>query len=209
MEEYLELTFDIFDEAGQRASVRSSIIVAELISEIVSEFEGLESDGQTTYALSIAGSASSLDPQRTLLEQGVQPGDRIIFGWAQKAQGSPRRPISQPGSAALQEMSSGKFFPISWQPACIGRPDSDLAHNELLAVNLEWLPGGARVSRSHAQVHEQSGFFFLEGLSSQNPTLLNGNPLPLGQAVRLDHDDRIDLGLSGISLRFVMKGKGK
>ncbi|MFM8320169.1 MAG: FHA domain-containing protein [Chloroflexota bacterium] len=204
MDDYLELTLDVFDERGQRAAVRGTLTAGQMIEEIVREFEGLQPGEAGAYALSLAGAAGALDPRRGLIEQGVQTGDRLVFGWAQKAPTAVRRPFAQPGRAALRELASGKVFVLAWQPARIGRPDSDAQHNELLAVNLDGLPNAGRVSRSHAQVTERDGVYFVEALSGQNPTRLNGSPLAQGQPARLAHGDRIELGLSGISLVFLL-----
>lgn len=203
MDEYLELTFDIFDEVGQRAAVLSSLTPDALAVEILREFEGLDSGNPAAYALSLASGGAALAPRRSLADQGVQSGDRLVFGWTKKAATSARQAISQPGQAALQEQSAGKVFPIAWQPARIGRRDADPVHNELLLVNAEQLPNGGRVSRTHAQITERGGVYYLESLSSQNPTLLNGRVLPARQPVRLAAHDRIDLGQSGITLIFI------
>lgn len=199
MDDYLELTFDIFDETGQRASVRPSLRVAQLIDAVLSEFSDLEAGDPAAYALSLAGSPVPLDPHASLIDQGIQSGDRLVFGWAQKAHASPRHPLSQPGKVALKEAGSGRLFPITWQPARIGRPDTG-EHNELLAVDLSWLPSAVSVSRQHAQVIEREGVYFLEVLAAHNVTRLNGRPLAQGSATRLANGDRIELGQGGVVL---------
>src|SRR5512140_364182 len=124
MDDYLEVAFDIVDEAGQRAAVRPTLTAAELIDEILQEFEGLDRSTPAAYALSIGEGGVMLDPQRSLVDQGVHPGDRLVFGWSKMASSSPRQALSQPGRAVLQELGGGKIFPLNWQPARIGRTDS-------------------------------------------------------------------------------------
>lgn len=209
MDDYLELTFDIFDETGQRAAVSGALTTAALINEILREFEGLDGSDPGKYALRLAAGPGTtetrpaLAPQRSLAEQGVQSGDRLVFGWAQQAASKARQAVSPGARAVLQELGGGQLFPITWQPARIGRRDNDPAHNELLLVDAERLANGGRVSRLQAQVRERGGVYFIEGLSARNPTLLNGRPLPPNQPARLAPRDRIELGQSGITLLFI------
>jgi hypothetical protein len=56
------------------------------------------------------------------------------------------------------------------------------------------------VSRRHAQVREIGGAFFLEHLSTVNPTMVNGVSLTSGQPYRLSDQDLIDVG--GLRLTF-------
>jgi hypothetical protein len=204
MEDYLDLTFDIFDETDQRASVRMSLTVEQLIAEVLQEFEGLEQSNPAAYALTLEGRLAALDVRRTLVEQGVQNGDHLVFGWVQKSGEALRQPLQGTTQVALQEASTGSLYPITWQPARIGRPDADPAHNELLAVNLEWLPAGRSISRRHAQITERAGGYYLESLTSQNPTSLNDKALVPGQTVRLNPGDRITLGHNNIELTFII-----
>jgi hypothetical protein len=201
--EYLELSFDVFDETGQRASVRQSLTVGELILEIVSEFEDLDRRRPHLYGLYPEGGQRPLEPGKTLTEQGVQPGDRLVFGWARDPLRQLRRPLTPGPRYALQEVTSQVLFGLEWQPAIIGRPDADAAHNELLAANLKWLPGSRRVSRRHARITERGGVYYLEALAERNPTTLNGQQLSLGRSYALRNGDTIGLGLSNIQLLFV------
>jgi pSer/pThr/pTyr-binding forkhead associated (FHA) protein len=194
--------------------VRGALTAAALVDEILREFEGLDRADPAKYALRLAANnpgttdtSPALAAQRTLAEQGVQSGDRLVFGWAQKAAASARQAVSPVSRAVLQELGGGQIFPITWQPARIGRRDSDAAHNELLLINGEQLTNGGRISRLHAQVTERSGVYFIESLSAKNPTLLNGRQLPAGQPARLTPRDRIELGQSGITLLFIQVQK--
>ena len=205
MSEYLELSFDVFDETEQRASVRRSLTVAELIAEIVNEFEDLDGRLPGLYGLYPEGGQRPLEESKTLTEQGVQPGDRLVFGWARDPLRQLRRPITGGSQFALQEVTSQVLFGLEWQPAIIGRPDADAAHNELLAVNLKWLPGSRRVSRRHARITEQGGAYYLEALADKNPTTLNGRQLSLGRKYQLQVGDTIGLGISNIQLVFVQR----
>lgn len=201
MDDYLALTFDIFDETGQRASVRPSLTVAELIDSILQEFEGLDPALSEQYGLVLADGERLLQRNASLHELGVQAGDRLVFGWVRANRGGQRRPLSVSG-ARLQERAGQAQFPLKWQPALIGRPDADAAHNELLAVDVSRLPQGKRVSRRHAHIIEQAGVFYLQALNPQNPTLLNGRSLEYGKPVMLRQGDLIGLGHSGLELRF-------
>jgi pSer/pThr/pTyr-binding forkhead associated (FHA) protein len=50
------------------------------------------------------------------------------------------------------------------------------------------------VSRRHAQANCDGGAVYLRDLGSTNGTLVNGEPLPGGAMVRLQHGDRISFG---------------
>jgi hypothetical protein len=201
-DEYVEVTVDVFDERGQRAAVLGSATAAGLIDEILREFSDLQAAGPERYSLFLADTRRSLAPGKTLAEQGVQSGDRLVFGWADAAGETARRPVSRPGWAGLRDEASGRKYPITWQPARIGRPDADATHNAQLLVDVQWLPDGGRVSRRHAEVTERGGVYYLEALAAQNPTLLNGQRVSPSQPVPINPGDRIGLGGSAIVLRF-------
>jgi hypothetical protein len=203
MSDYIDLFFDIFDEKNQHASVRESLTVADLIDEITREFDDLDRETLDSYALFLQDKNQPLNGSRNLLEQGVQPGDRLVFTWARSQLQSARRPLSDTASFALQDETSQVLFPIEWQPAVIGRPDTDLEHNDLLAVDLRWLPESPRVSRRHAQITEVKGVYYIESLTPNNPTYLNGHGLSLGKTYKLKVGDTIRFGYTDIRLRYI------
>lgn len=205
MSDYLELTFDIFDETGQQASVLKTIMVVELIDEIVREFEEIDPNAPVAYGLHLEGSDRQLELDRTLTDQDIQPGDRLVFGWARDPFRAQRRPVTNAGQATLQEATTRVMFPIEWQPAVVGRPDAGQTHNALLAANLEWLPKSQRISRRHAQITEKDGRYFLESLVDNNPTYLNDESLETGRKYPLKSEDTITLGKSEIALAFVVR----
>ncbi len=203
MSDYLQVVVDVFDETDQRASVQRSLTVAKLIQAILREFEELDGRSPEHYGVYLEGGGRPLDRSKTLADQGVQPGDRLLFSWARDPFRQLRQPVTEGVTFALQETTTQVLFPIEWQPALVGRPDRDPAHNELLAVNLEYLAGSQRVSRRHAQITEYEGAWYLEALAHRNPTLLNGRRLSLGREYPLRSGDAIDLGSSGITLTAV------
>lgn len=203
MAEYFDVVFDVFDETNQRASVRRDLTVAQLIDAVLLEFEELDTREPQHYGLYLDEGRRPLERHKPLPDQGVQPGDRLIFGWARDPLRQLRCPLSGARRFGLLEAATQVLFPIEWQPAVIGRPDADPGHNELLAADLQWLPGNRQVSRRHARITEQAGRYYLEPLAERNPTLLNGRRLSLGRQVPLKTGDVIGLGSSGIQLEFV------
>lgn len=200
MSDYLEVTIDVFDEAGQRAAVLRTLPVRGLIDEVVREFDGLEKSAAQSYAVYLKEGNRLLDPNQTLAEQGVADHDELVFGWVQAARAPGRLVISSSRTAVLREEQSGMVFPIEWQPAVIGRPHSDPALNRLLAVDVSPLPNSRRVSRRHAQITERDGQYFLESLSPHNPTYMDGAPVTGKRP--LQPGSRIHLGGSSIALVF-------
>ena len=79
----------------------------------------------------------------------------------------------------------------------------------MLAVNLDALPTGLRVSRRHVRLSEQSGQYFVQRMSG-NPTVLRrttGETINLLDASRtpIDHGDMIVLERSQITLKFLVQ----
>ena len=205
MSNYLELTFEIFDEQEQRASVRESLTVGNMIEEIIKEFDDLDTGNLGSFALHLKGDDKPLEGSKRLSDHGIQDGDILIFNWSRGQLIQRRKGFSTRLKAVLRDEGTGTLFPIEWQPAIIGRPDIDAAHNELLAANMEWLPNSRRVSRAHAQITEQGGDYYVEGLVTNNVTYVNGRLVPAGQKMRLQSGDKVGLGLSKISLIFIVK----
>lgn len=200
-ETYLVLTFDIVGEADpQRAKVRPDMFVNDLIKEIQREFDIKEGD---EYLLYRTGEAQPLDPKRTLREQVVQDGDQLKFTRPTLLQ---RKPINAQQKAHLRfEEKTTVTYDIQWQPALIGRPNSNATHTSLLAVNLEWLgKRSKRVSRRHAQIVERDGTYFIESLAPNNPTFVNKRVLVPGELRSLAHEDMIWLQASGVQLQFLL-----
>lgn len=200
MSDYLEVTIDVFDEAGQRASVLRTLSVRGLIDEVVREFDGLEKGAAQSYALYLKDGNKLLDPNQTLGEQGIADHDELVFGWVQAARTPGRLVISGRRPAVLREEQTGLIFPIEWQPAVIGRPHTDPALNRMLAVDVSSLPNSRRVSRRHAQITERDGQYYLESLSAHNPTYVAG--VQVTGKRPLQPGDRLHLGGSGIVLVF-------
>ena len=197
---YLKVTFDIVSEPQpQHAEVRHDILVGDLINEIVREFDINEQD---EYVLFREGSDNPLDRRYPLSGQSVVDGDRLNFTRPALLQ---RKSISAEVTAALRLLhGENPIYTIDWQPAIIGRTDADATHTSLLAVNFDWLgKRGKRVSRSHAQIVEQNGTYYLESLAPNNPTFLNNKVLLTGERRPLKNKDQILLKSSNLRLEFL------
>ena len=198
---YLELTFQIDSETEpQRAQVRASLPVADLIAEIVREFEIGSAAGYDLYR---EHAATPLAQNQSLEAQQVYDGQTLRFMRSVLAH---RRALPGKRRAALQLVGSNKVYPLRWQPAIIGRPDADPIHSSLLAVNLDWHPNNRRISRRHAQIIEDAGRYFIELLAVNNSVFLNKQQLEADQKYVLKHGDAIFLRNSKVELRFLLKG---
>ena len=148
--------------------------------------------------------------ERVPLGQQIKPNERLRLVEAE--------PVLPPGTqrptkhAYLRDDATGKVYKLRWCPAIIGRPDSGLPHNDRIAVNLAQHERGMRVSRRHAQITEQTGRFYIEGLSENQTTIkdaqgratmLDGRPLPL------DHGQIVSLDQSQIELKFIIREEGQ
>jgi hypothetical protein len=205
------ITSDLFDEA-QEASVRENLAVRLLIEETIKEFNLSE---EALYSLRQKGSGKSLDPDKSLEQQGITSGAELVFTRDRRA---PVRDVVVGGGASrvmllaqrrpvLIEESTRRTFEILFQPAIIGRPDhTNPASIEMLAVNLEPFEGAKSVSRYHARLTEEGGNYYLESLAEHNPAYLNGSMVRMGEKRRLENNDRIRVGQ--ITLTFTLRSTG-
>jgi pSer/pThr/pTyr-binding forkhead associated (FHA) protein len=197
--DYIDLKFDIFEYAGQRARVRKSLLVRTLIDEILREFNDIPDDSPENYAIYLKGTEQPLDEKLSLAELDIQPHDELIFDHFRKFI---RKMLDLENYASVIEESSGKAFDIQWQPAVIGRPSTDMDHNIMLAVNLQLLPDGITISRRHAQISFSEGRHYLERLAENNPVFLNGKEVPPKKKTEVKNKDRLQLGPRRVSLIF-------
>ncbi len=180
--------------------MKKTLTAGELVSEVLREFDDLDQKTPETYALFLRGDEKPLERGLNMEQLNIQDHDELVFKHSMPSE----RQASAAGAKQhyLVEVKGGARHEICWQPAIIGRPDNDPAHNELLAVNLQNSPGGMSVSRRHAQVTFEGEQYFLEPLSATNPTFLNDAPLPAQTRTPLKMGDHIFLGASRIELVF-------
>lgn len=202
MDEYVELSIDVFDVAGQKAKVRRTLTVRSLIDEILREFDDLDRRTPDVYGIFMKGASKAVAREQTMIQLDLQNQDELVFKYLRQ---SVRRMIVGAPPAYLREESSDRHYDILWQGAIIGRPDADPVHSELLAVNLETYPNGQRVSRRHAQILEEGGEYYVESLSQSNPTFLNSETNPITERRLLRNGDRIRIGNKLFTLTFLHK----
>ncbi|MAT42813.1 MAG: hypothetical protein CL609_10755 [Anaerolineaceae bacterium] len=203
MIEYLDLVFDIFDQTGQKAKVNKNLTISELMDEIIKEFDDLNNDHSVEYALFLKGNPKPLDKQKSLESLNIQMFDELVF---QYASGTPRDVIEvkENCNAYVLVESLNENIKIEWQPAIIGRPDNDPTHNKLLAINLQSAANGMSVSRKHAQILEEDHHYFIEPLSTYNPTYLNDETLPIEGKRELFNNDLLFISKARIKLVFTI-----
>jgi hypothetical protein len=202
------ITSDLFDQSEQEASIRENLPVHTLIEETLKEFNLPE---DALYTLRIESSGKLLDPQKTLEQQGVRMGERLVFSRERRAQrrgvtlsGTSRVALNTPRRPFFREDSRGQVFNIDFQPAIIGRPDhNNPSSRELLAVNLESYEGAKSVSRYHARLTESDGQFYIESLAEHNPAYLNGSMVRVGEKRLLSSGDKVRVGQ--ITLTFGLR----
>ena len=199
MDDYIDVKINVFEHTGQRASIRKSLQVKMLIEEILKEFDDIGSDSPDKYNLKLKGVDRPLDPNLTMSQLDIQPQDELTLGYVQQ---SLREMLDPADYAVLKEITTGKEFDIQWHPALIGRPSTEVNHNIMLAVNMQLVPRGMTISRSHAQITFSNGSYFIEPLSTNNPTFLNGKEIPFNGYRELRTGDRISLGNHKVTLTF-------
>ena len=199
MDDYIDVKIDVFEHTGQRARLRRSLTVTDLIGEILREFDDITADSPEKYAIYLKGFDHPLKQAETLAQLDIQPQDELVFDYVRQAI---RRMLDVSQYATLREEGTGKDFDIQWQPAVIGRPSTDVDHNIILAVNVQLLPDGKTVSRRHAQITFSEGRYFVESLSEQNPTFLNGKELPAHSKREIRNGDKLALGNNRLTMTF-------
>jgi len=203
VDEYIEISIDVFDQLDQRVKVKKTLTVDVLVQEILKEFDDLDRRTPQAYGLFLKGVAKPLDGSKTIDQLDIHAQDELVFRYARS---SAREPLHGKTRVYILEESTHKLFEIQWQPAIIGRPDAaDPFHNELLAVNMEPFREGRRVSRKHAQITVEDGQYFIESLASNNPIYLNDETEPVTQKRRLQQNTRIRLGRDIAVLTFLLR----
>ena len=199
MSDYIDVKIDIFEHQDQRARVLESLTPAGLIQEILKEFDDITADAPEKYALYLKGMDRPLNPAYSMTKLDIQPQDTLVFDYIRQ----PIRKMLEPEDyATLREETTGKVFDIQWQPAVIGRPNSDVGHNIVLAANVQLLPNGMSVSRMHAQITFAEGRYFIEPMAEHNPLFLNGKEIPFNSRRELKNNDRIGVGRTKLSMVF-------
>jgi pSer/pThr/pTyr-binding forkhead associated (FHA) protein len=205
-EEYIEISFDIFEYEGQRARVKRALTVRTLIDEVLREFDDIPGDPLNKYVIYMKGSDTPLDEQKNLIELDIQPQDELVFDHFRRFL---RKNLSPQEYVSFIEVNSGESFEIQWQPALIGRASQDMDHNVLLAVDLEFLPEGKTVSRTHAEVTFEHGHYYIRPMAAHNPVFLNGKEMPYNKRFEIHHRDEITLGYQKVTLFFRTQATGK
>jgi len=197
----MNLTIDIqANEIGRRrVNLRSSLVVANLITTIMDKFN---LDGQ--FDLRLENAPLALPVEAALDQAGVADGGVLVC--APVLETSVTLDLIKRGARSklsplykrvyVQEERKLVEHDLAWQPAIIGRKDHhDPSKNKLLAVDLEGVEDHPTVSRHHACITEQDGAFFVESINADNPTYLGNTrlkpqvkyPLPAGARVRVGH----------------------
>jgi hypothetical protein len=203
----LEVQIDVLNRPNQRALPLADITPPELVAAILQEFRDIEYLGidGADYCLLRSEDATELDPTVELGEQlGAKPHLQLVERLFKVPPGAQR----VEDSLYLREEASGRVYRLAWLPAIVGRSDATLKGDELVAVNLESLPTGLRVSRRHIRVTGEGGQYYAECMSS-NPALLrraNGGTTVLGRTRQpLASGDVLYLDRSEIALKFIVR----
>ena len=200
MDDYIDIKFDVFEQTGQHARVRKSLTVANLIQEVLREFDDINTNTPDVYGIFPKGSDTPLDVGQTLIQLDIQPWDELVFEYVKR---SIRQMLDSRNHYQVRDETTGRLFDVQWQPAVIGRPSADVDQNMVLAINLQHLPLGQTVSRRHAQIILHKGVYYVEPLAENNPVYVNNQEIPFGTRQELRHGDRIGVGRSQIPLTFL------
>ena len=199
MSDYIDVKIDVFEYSDQRARILENLTPAGLIQEILKEFDDITSDAPEKYAIYLKGMERPLNPASTMVQLDIQPQDELVFDYVRQ----PIRQMLEPKDYAfLREEITRKVYDIQWQPAVIGRPDSDVGHNIILAVNVQLLPNGRTVSRNHAQITFSEGRYYVEPLAEHNPVFLNGKEIPLNSKREIKNNDKLAIGRHKVTMIF-------
>ncbi len=205
MSDYIDVKIDVFENNDQRARILESLTPTGLIQEILKEFDDIAGDAPEKYAIYLKGMERPLNPVATMAQLDIQPQDELVFDYVRQLI---RQMLEPKDYAFLHEVTTGKTYDIQWQPAVIGRPDSDVGHNIILAVNVQLLPHGMTVSRNHAQITFSEGRYFVEPLAEHNPVFLNGKEIPLNSKREIRNNDKLAIGRHKVTMVFETQRSG-
>ncbi|NNJ09787.1 FHA domain-containing protein [Chloroflexales bacterium ZM16-3] len=207
MSAYQRLTINIFDKGDEAAEVQPKLKPVELIAAILAEF----GDDLPYLSLNPSGYHLLRGNGTPLIDDtpiGSQLGSETRVVLAERIPQIPPQATALPAPLYLREPKSGKVFPLHWSPALIGRSDSNLPDEALLAVNLNGLPHSERVSRRHARITYQGGKYVFECLAD-NPVVLRtaGGEIPLtgNRRHQIQPNDMIVLEFSQIQLHVLQR----
>jgi hypothetical protein len=96
------ISSDLFDSPEQEASVRENLPVRTLIEETIKEFNLPE---DALYVLRVESNGRLLDPEKTLEQQGIKTGERLLFSRERRAA---RREAALGGNASRIMLSTSK-----------------------------------------------------------------------------------------------------
>ncbi|MFV2044827.1 MAG: FHA domain-containing protein [Anaerolineales bacterium] len=204
----LTLTIDIKPRnlGAKEINVRSSLLVANFISEIQDKFN---LDG--TLELHPKGKPEPLLLGEPIQQAGVEDGIVLICERVVEDTGTQDailRGVREPFDAQfkrvyLAESRTMTEYELAWQPAIVGRKDRrDPSKNRLLAVDLEHIEDLPTVSRHHACITSKGGTFFIEQIQARNPTFLDEARLKLGIKYPLAAGSQLRVGR--VSLTFYL-----
>jgi len=199
MDEFIDVRIDVFEHTGQRARLQKNLTVMNLIEEVLKEFDDIVADSPEKYAVYLKGFDRPLTATQTLTQLDIQPQDELVFDYIRQ---TVRQMLDPRDYAILQEEITGKEFDIQWQPAVIGRPSNEMDHNITLAVNVQLLPNGGTISRSHAQITFSEGRYFIEPLTEYNPVILNGRDITTSKKQEIKNSDKLMLGSRRLIFTF-------
>lgn len=202
----LTLTVDIKPRniGAKELDVRSSLLVANFISEIQDKFN---LDG--TLELHPEGTSEALLLGEPIQQAGVEDGIVLICERVVEDTGTQDailRGVRAPFDAQfkrvyLAESRTMTEYELAWQPAIVGRKDRrNPSKNRLLAVDLEHIEDLPTVSRHHACITAKDGTFFIEQIQARNPTYLDEARLKFGIKYPLAAGSQLRVGR--VSLTF-------
>lgn len=205
-DERIECTVDVLNHPQQRAMARKDITPLEMVQAIVDEFsEDIPYLGRNIGAYQIyhldTGQALEME---TPLERQIRSGARLALQEKSTRQPPDTKLLTKP--FYLREVNQAYVYKIQWLPAFIGRIDPSAKDNAQVAIDLQNLPNGMRISRRHVRMMERDGVIYLE-LNARNPVTLiraDGSTEQLqDRPLVLKPGDTIKLDRSNIALQAI------
>lgn len=193
-------------QKSAEADVRRQVTVSRLIEETKRKFRL-----QGNFQLYIKDTGKVLNPSLTLAQLGISSD--ISLGIAKTDEGSssnildkieqilsqgnprPEKINTSPDQYYLQDIQGNPPWPISWQPAIIGRKNQDdPIRNILIAVDVGNGEEAKFTSRYHACITFEEGYFYIYGINRRNPTYLNGQMLRYAERKSLGVGNKVRVG---------------
>ncbi|MDX2256716.1 MAG: FHA domain-containing protein [Pseudanabaenaceae cyanobacterium bins.39] len=171
--------------------------MSNLSSQDFSAAANPDSNGETT------GADLSANEELPTTPKVLETAQAGLFGNYEESSGYAKTQLQQVSASLLHVQTNLELeIPVSLPVVHIGKPNNVIPPD----IDVSGFPDSDIVSRIHADIRIEGGYFYFEDTGSSNGTYINNLPLAAGNRHKLRHGDRISLG-KGDKVSFIFQLK--